>query len=132
MSDLQSCNTSDATRKIVRDYFLAWTSQRVEDAYSLLAPNLHFSGPSVSYETADDFRLPLDRFAALTKSARIVEFVVTGDRAAMLYECELPQPAGWTKIASFFRVRNGQIYWYETQFDMTEFRRVLVTTNAGK
>jgi hypothetical protein len=67
----------------------------------------------------------LVNFAVMTKAARIVEFLVQGDRAAMLYDCELPPPVGTLKIASFFRVENGKIRWYETQFDATELRKLL-------
>jgi hypothetical protein len=116
---------SDDTRKVVEAYFAAWTSNDIPAAYALLADNLHFAGPTASYETAEAFRLPLAAFAAMTKSARIVELLVSGDRAAMLYDCELPDPVGTIKIASFFRVEAGKIRWYETQFDATELRKLI-------
>jgi hypothetical protein len=31
---------------------------------------------------------------------------------------------GTLRIASFFRVENGKIRWYETFFDPTEFRKL--------
>jgi hypothetical protein len=62
----------------------------------------------------------------MTKAARIVELLVQDDRAAMLYECELG-PIGTLRIASFFRVENGKIRWYETQFDATELRKALAS-----
>jgi ketosteroid isomerase-like protein len=115
----------DETRRIVERYFAAWTANDVSAAYALLADDLFFSGPTASYESAEAFRPALINFAAMTKAARIVELVVEGDRAAMLYDCELPEPVGNLKVASFFRVENGKIRAYATQFDATELRKLL-------
>src|ERR1044071_5776822 len=107
------------TRRVVESYFQAWTSGDVERAYACLAPNLAFVGPSAKYQSAAEFRPGLIGFAKVTKSARIAELLVDGDRAAMLYDCEF-HGAGACRIASFFRVENEKICWYETQFDRSE------------
>ena len=95
--------------------------------YAFLAEDLAFSGPTASYRSAAEFRPALVGFAAMTKAARITELIVEGDRAAMLYDCELPTPVGTLKIASFFRVASGKIATYETQFDATELRKLLAS-----
>jgi hypothetical protein len=115
--------TPDETRRVVDTYFSAWTNNRVDEAYGTLAPELEFSGPTASYKSAEAFRPALVAFAAMTKWARIVDFLVDGDRAALLYDCELPEPAGVVRIASFFRVENGKIRAYDTRFDATELRK---------
>ena len=117
--------TQNETRHIVEAYFAAWTSNAIGDAYALLAEELEFRGPTASYIGAAAFRPALVGFAAMTKGARIVELLVDGGRAAMLYECDLPEPVGTVRIASFFRVEQGKIRWYETQFDATELRKIL-------
>jgi limonene-1,2-epoxide hydrolase len=111
-------------RRVVESYFAAWTRNDVEAAYALLADELHFGGPSAAYETREAFKPGLTGFAAMTKGARIVELLADGDRVAMLYDADLPPPVGTLRIASFFRVANGKIVWYETQFDATEFRKL--------
>jgi hypothetical protein len=113
------------TRTAVEGYFRAWTSHRPDEAYAWLADDLHFRGPNASYDTATAFRPALIGFAAMTKAARVVEFVVDGAHAAMLYDCDMPDPVGTLRIASFFRVTNGKIGWYETYFDPTELRKIL-------
>jgi hypothetical protein len=113
------------TRAAVEGYFGAWTANRVDDAYGWLAPNLHFAGPNASYESAEAFRPALIGFAKMSKAARVVEMLVDGDRAALLYDCDLPDPVGTLRIASFFKVVNGKITWYETQFDATELTKLL-------
>src|SRR4051812_18859774 len=102
-------------REIVLGYFTAWTTKRTADAYALLAPDLEFSGPGATYKTAGDFKPGLEAFAQLTKSATLLEMIVDGNRAAMLYDWEMP--LGTVRIASFFRVANGKICWYDTRFD---------------
>ena len=115
-----------SSRSVVEAYFSAWTSKNVDAAYACLAPDLKFVGPSASYSSAEQFRPGLAGFAALTKSASIVEFVVDGDKVAMLYDCELVTPSTTPfRIASFFWVKDDMITRYETYFDPTEFRKVM-------
>ncbi|HKV86763.1 MAG TPA: nuclear transport factor 2 family protein [Candidatus Dormibacteraeota bacterium] len=116
------------TRAAVEGYFQAWTTRRPEEAFAFLAPDLKFSGPTASYESADEFRPALDGFAAMTRSARIVELVVSGSQAALLYDCDLPSPVGTLRIASFFTVRDRRIARYDTRFDATELRKLLSRT----
>jgi hypothetical protein len=54
------------------------------------------------------------------------------NRAALLYDCELPQPVGKLKIASFFRVEREKIRVYETLFDATELHQLQARQRAGK
>jgi hypothetical protein len=70
-------------------------------------------------------------FAAMTRGARVVELLVSGDRAAMLYDCDLPPPVGTLRIASFFRVEGGKIRSYDTRFDATELSRLLAQRPRG-
>lgn len=113
------------TKRVVEGYFNAWTANQIEAAYALLAPDLRFVGPTGSYASAEAFRPALVGFAAMTKSAKMTDLLVQGDRAAMAYDCELPAPVGTVRIASFFQVANGKIATYETMFDVTELRKML-------
>jgi hypothetical protein len=82
-----------------------------------------FRGQREVTGAADAFWPALEGFAAMTKWARIVELLVAGDAAAVLYDCELPEPVGTLMIAPFFRVEN-EIRRYETLFDATELRKL--------
>jgi ketosteroid isomerase-like protein len=109
-------------REIVLGYFHAWTSMRADDAYALLAPDIEFSGPGATYTTAAEFKPGLEAFAQMTKSATLLELLVEGDRVAMLYDWEMP--LGTVRIASFFRVADGKIRWYDTRFDPTKLNEL--------
>jgi len=122
--------TEDETRRIVESYFAAWTSKRTRDAHALLADDLQFAGPSARYTSAADFWPALEGFAAMTRGARVIELLVEGNRAALLYDCKLPQPVGTVRIASFFRVEKGKIKTYETLFDPTDLRKLQAKTQG--
>jgi hypothetical protein len=122
----------DGTRAVVESYFAAWTANRTGEAHALLADDLEFVGPTARYNSAAAFLPALVGFAAMTRSARIAELLVVGDRAAMLYDCELPPPVGMIRIASFFRVADGKIRTYETLFDATELRKLLARQREGQ
>lgn len=109
------------TKRAVEGYFRAWTENRVDDAMKWLAPDLHFAGPNATYSTSAEFHPALVKFASMTKSATVIELVIDGDRAALLYDCDLA-PVGVVRIASFFRVEDGKIRWYETFFDPSALR----------
>lgn len=112
------------TRGVVTRYFSAWTAKRVDEAYGVLAGDLRFWGPTASYDSAAAFRPALENFAAMASAARMLTLLVEGNRAAMLYDCDLPQPVGTVKIASFFEVRDRKIVAYQTLFDATELRKL--------
>ena len=116
---------TEETLGAVRGYFDAWTSHQPDEAFSFLAPDLQFAGPTAGYASAEEFRPALNGFAAMTTGARIVELFADGERAALLYDCDLPQPVGTLRIASFFTVRDGKIAAYDTRFDATELRQLL-------
>jgi hypothetical protein len=119
-----SMTTQDETRRVVEAFFAAWTSGKAREARALLADDLEYSGPLNTYHSADALVPPLMTFAALLRGAGIVELVVQGDRAAMLYDCELPPPVGTLRTASFMRIDAGKIRTIRHAFDPTELRKL--------
>jgi hypothetical protein len=114
----------DETRKVVEGFFAAWTSKDERSARAFLADDLHYNGPLNTYESADALMGPLMKFAAMVRGARMIEVVVEGDRAALLYDCDLPEPVGTLRAASFQRVEKGKIRTYLQAFDATELRKL--------
>jgi len=109
------------TRRVVLGYFDAWTHNKPDEAFALLADDLVFSGPGATYTRAADFRPGLVAFAGMTRRAAIKQLIVDGAEAAMAYDCELAEPIGTISIASFFRVDKGKIQTYATMFDASKF-----------
>jgi ketosteroid isomerase-like protein len=115
----------DETRRVVENFFAAWTSRNAREARALLADDLEYSGPLNSYRSADELLPPLMKFAAMLHGARVVDLIVERNKAALLYDCELSAPVGTLRTASFQRVEGGKIREYRQAFDATELRRVL-------
>jgi ketosteroid isomerase-like protein len=115
--------TDDETRRVVEAFFAAWTNSDAQAARALMADDLAYEGPLNSYQSADALIGPLMKFAAQVRSAKMIDVVVEGDRAALLYDCELPAPVGTFRAASFQRVAGGKITSYLQAFDATELRR---------
>jgi hypothetical protein len=114
----------DETRRIVEGYFAAWTANKIDEACTYLADDLNIAGPTASYDSAAAFRPALVQFAAMARRARAIALIADGERAALLYECELPPPIGTVKIGSFFTVEGGKIRTNEILFDATELRKL--------
>ncbi|HEV2519907.1 MAG TPA: nuclear transport factor 2 family protein [Thermoplasmata archaeon] len=112
------------TRRVVEGFFAAWTSKDEGAARRLLDDDLEYVGPLNTYHRADDLMGPLMRFAASVRAARMVDLVVEGERAALLYDVDLPRPVGTLRTASFQHVVDGRIRSYLQAFDATELRKV--------
>jgi hypothetical protein len=125
MTKEATMTTNDETRRVIEGYFHAWTAQRTSDAMAFLADDIAIDGPTASYTSAESFRPALEQFAGMTRAARIVDLIIDNDRAALLYDCELPAPIGTLSIASIFHVAAGKIRSYVIRFDATELRKVL-------
>jgi hypothetical protein len=113
------------TRRVVESFFAAWTKNKKTEARALMADDLEYWGPLNTYKGADAFLGPLMGFAQLVKSARMLECICEGDRAGLLYECELPAPVGVLVVSAFQRVEKGKIRAYRNAFDTFELRKLL-------
>lgn len=130
-------SVDDETRRVVEGYFNAWTSHRVDDAMAFLDKDLQVVAPGsngaiLHVDGADQFRPGLEQFAGMTSAARILQHTVQGNRSALLYEADLPQPVGTLTIVSFFGVENGKIKTYHIVFDATLFNRLEASGTGTK
>jgi hypothetical protein len=116
-------NSTD-TRTVVEAFFTAWTHNDARATRALMADDMRYAGPLNTYDTAEALFGPLMKFAGMVRGARMIELVVDGDRAALLYDCELPAPVGTLRAASFQRVAGGKIVSYLQAFDATELREL--------
>jgi hypothetical protein len=112
------------TRSVVERYFAAWTAAQERETRALLADDLEAATPLNSYRSAEPFVAGLMRVAGMLRGARIVASVVEGDRAALLYDFDLPAPVGTLRAAWFLRVEGGKIRSVQQQYDATGFRQL--------
>jgi len=123
-AEADRCTGMTNTEDIVKAFFAAWTRNDARATRALMADNMKYSGPLNSYDTADALHAPLMKFAAMVGGATLIELVVDGDRAALLYDCDLPAPVGTLRAASFQRVKDGKIVSYLQAFDASELRKL--------
>jgi hypothetical protein len=54
---------------------------------------------------------------------RVISDVRAGDAVALLYDCDVSQPAGTYRLAEFQRLRDGKIQQVRLTFEAPEFRK---------
>lgn len=113
----------DESRRVAEAFFAAWTAGKERESRACMADDLSYSGPLNTYRSADELLGPLMKFAATLRGARMVELIAEGDRVAMLYDCELPEPIGTLRAASFMHIEDGKIRSIRHAFDATALRR---------
>ena len=115
----------EPARTIVERYTKAWMGGNVDEARTYLADDLEFRGSIDQFDQADDFIAQLGRFVTMLTRVDMLEAFYEGDRAALLYDCVTPTPAGTIRTAEFFRVADGKIVEIKLVFDATTLRQLM-------
>lgn len=113
------------TRQIVDAYSNAWMSGDMETARSYLADSLQFRGSIDQFDRADDLMVPLQQLSGMLTGTEILERFYDSDRAALLYDCFTPTPAGTIRTAEFFKLTDGKIAEIRLVFDATILRQMM-------
>jgi hypothetical protein len=116
--------TNEETRQVAEAFLTAWTRRDEAAARRLMADDIHYENMLHSYDSADTLLPALLRFAGMLNGAPLVASTVEGDRAALLYDCQLPAPVGILRTAWFMRIANGKVKSIFSAFDATELRKL--------
>ena len=116
---------SDTARSIVESYTNAWMAGRIDEARGHLADDLQFRGSIDQFDRADDFAAQLAKFVTMLIRVDMLDAFYEDDRAALLYDCVTPTPAGTIRTAEFFRVQEGKITEIRLVFDATILRQLM-------
>jgi SnoaL-like protein len=111
-------------RTIVERFFAAQVANDKDAMLALMAPNLEYANVLNSYASAEAFLGPLMGFNKLLRGIAIVQCIVDGNRAAVLYDCDIPPPIGTLRTAWFVSVENGKLRTIQSIFDATEIRKM--------
>ncbi len=98
---------------------------------ALLADDLEYRNVLVTYRGADDFVRELAGFNSMLRGIRIIHVVAHGDGAAVLYDCELPEPVGTLRTGWFVRIEGGKLRTIDSVFDATEIRKLFAAKLEG-
>src|SRR5438093_11358749 len=99
---------SNDPKQIVERFFAAQVVNDKAAMLALMADNLEYANVLNSYSSAEAFLGPLMGFNKLVRAITIVQCIVDGDRAAVLYDCDIPAPIGTLRTAWLVRVENGK------------------------
>lgn len=116
---------TDSAQGVVERYTDAWMAGRIDEARTYLADDLEFRGSIDQFDRADDFIAQLGRFVTMLTRVDMLESFYDDDRAALLYDCVTPTPAGTIRTAEFFRVADGKIAAIRLVFDATTLRQLM-------
>src|SRR5262245_27623781 len=114
------------TRDIVEQFQAAWTRGDERATRALMADDLSYENPLHRYGSAEALLPGLMRFAGMMRCATTLSLVVDGDRAALLYDCDVPAPIGMLRTAWFVRVEHEKVRSIQSVFDCTEIRKLEV------
>ena len=119
--------TTERTKDLVRAYYDGWKigTERVDEQKlrAVLAPNLAFESPLNRRDDASGLIEGLARFAKTVKAIHFHQTIVTGDEAAVIYDCELTAPVPTLRCAEFLRVEGDRIAAIRLVFDATGYRQ---------
>jgi ketosteroid isomerase-like protein len=129
---MQMTTPSTETRTTVDAFFAAWAKGDEHAMRALMADDLAYANPMNRYASADAFWGPLMQFNKMLRGLRVLETIVNGNSAAVLYDCNCPAPVGNLRTAWFVRVEGGKLRTVESLFDATELRKLFGGGSAAR
>jgi ketosteroid isomerase-like protein len=111
--------TASSAREIVERYHEAWGRQDFDTARSFLDDDLAFQGPIDTFDNADDYVAALKGLAQIVQGVEPRATVADGDDVVVLFE--LLTVKGRSRVAEWYRVRDGKIAAVDVYFDARPF-----------
>lgn len=106
--------------EVVERYFDAWTAKDFETARSLLADDLHFTGPIETLDNADALMESIKGLAQIVTGAERRGLVEQGEQVCVIYDLHtVAIPTA--PVAEWYTVRDGKIASLQAFFDARPF-----------
>jgi hypothetical protein len=119
--------TTERTKDLVRAYYEGWKggTERFDEQKlrAVLVPNVAFESPLSRRDDASGLVEGIARFAKTIKAIHFHQTIVTGNEAAVVYDCELTAPVPTLRCAEFFRVEGDRIAAIRLVFDASGYRQ---------
>jgi ketosteroid isomerase-like protein len=107
--------------EVVEQYQRAFGSGDVQTARSLLADDLHFTGPIDEFDNADDYMQSVGKLAQIVTGTDVKKVLADGDDVVTIYDLHTNSPAGTSNVAEWATVKNGKIAEIRVFFDARPF-----------
>jgi len=106
---------------VVERYNRAFASGDVATARSLLADDLHFTGPFEEFHNPDDYLQSLARLAQIVTGTDVRKVLAAGEDVVTIYDLHTSTPAATSPIAEWATVKDGKIAEIRVFFDARPF-----------
>ena len=106
---------------VVGRYHEAFGKGDVQGARSLLADDLHFTGPIDEFHNADDYLASLGKLAQIVVGTDVKKVLSGDEDVVTIYDLHTNTPAGTSAVAEWARVRDGKIVEIRVYFDARPF-----------
>lgn len=106
---------------VVERYKQAFGSGDVQTARSLLADDLHFTGPIDEFNNADDYVQSLAKLGQIVTGTDVRKVLAGGDDVVTIYDLHTSTPAGTSAVAEWATVKDGKIAELRVYFDARPF-----------
>lgn len=111
---------ADTALSLARDYYDAWTQNRIDDALALVAPDVVCEAPGGRIEGCDGFRNFIGGFAQLLTGASMIA-AFGDDRTALIMYDATTVPVPSAPAAEAITVENDKITHIRIIFDRAPF-----------
>jgi ketosteroid isomerase-like protein len=124
----------DSSTDLITAYYETWKNgiDSFDEAglRAMLAPDFVYEGPIAGRRPgADSFVRGLRGFTTTLRGFHLLSELHVGEDAALLYDCDVSQPAGTFRFAEFLHIDHGKIQSVRLVFDATEFRKAAASAN---
>src|ERR1700753_1303783 len=120
--------TIERTQELVHAYYDSWKRgfERLdrEKLRSVLAPDIVFESPVSRRVDASSLVEAIAHFSRSLKEVRFLQTIVSGNEAAVIYDCDLRGPVDSLRFGEFFRAAGDRIGSIRLVFDATAYRKM--------
>jgi ketosteroid isomerase-like protein len=113
--------SDSSSAQVVGRYNRAFAAGDVATARSLLADDLHFTGPLEEFHNPDDYLASLAKLAPIVTGTDVHKVLSSGEDVVTIYDLHTSTPAGTAPIAEWATVRDGKIVAIRVFFDARPF-----------
>jgi len=112
--------SDSSSADVVERYNRAFSAGDIATARSLLADDLHFTGPFEEFHNPDDYLASLAKLAPIVEGTDVHRVVSSGEDVVTIYDLHT-SAAGTSPIAEWATVRGGKIAAIRVFFDARPF-----------
>ena len=111
--------------ELVGSYYDVWISRKGDFSAVPLSPDFAFTGPVVSFDSADGFREMAAQAGPMVTRFTVRRPFADGETVSSIIDWEMALPVAAMTAAEILQVRDGQIVRGELIYDAQELRAAM-------